>query len=489
MFSEIRTHCPSREGIGLSWRSIASAGLLLASLLPAWARAALPIVNSEVVVPAPAAMRSVECGRFPTQAEVAALITKLVAEGYGPVWQRTREDGSIQVLVGKCEYLADAIWLRNSLRKNGYPDAAERTFRDLEGLGNFVETQFPDEGLVYSKKPIVPTSQVHTMVESIEGPSLLPRPVAPTSQDAATSSTLFNAAVAHGQLGTAAALGFAILETMPDNDINKGPLMITSARQFVRSEGKALPVIEKFLKVARGEVSAPPSAQLEARWLVADSWHYYFSKPLKAREAYQEILTLHGNEPKVRARAMAEIVASMLELARSQQATFEEVRRACQQLHATVPRPFERAHAVADLIDAETYFYDGQYKDAITRFDSLIAAYPDRPRETAMAHLYLAETAYKAGDWTLSKTHYEAVLGYDFSDPKESFYWQGERWNLKKRAADNLLFKAKEQGDIETAATYEAYIQNESYLAGIPAEDPAFDKAYPHSFYELTSSQ
>jgi tetratricopeptide (TPR) repeat protein len=230
--------------------------------------------------------------------------------------------------------------------------------------------------------------------------------------------TLLNAAVAEGRLGTAANLGFAILETMPDSDINKGPLMVASARRFVQAEGKALPVIDKFLQVARGAVSAPPSDQLEARWLVADSWHYYYFKPLKARKAYQEIITLHGTDAKVRARAMTEIVASMLELARSQQATFDEVRRACQELHSTVPLAYDRAHAVADLINAETYFYDGKFEDAITRFEALIAVYPQRPRETAMAHLYLAEAAYKADNWTLAKQHYEAVLGYDFSDPE-----------------------------------------------------------------------
>lgn len=470
-------------------RLLLRVGSMLWVLLPHLASASLPVVNPGVVVPVPEAMRAVECGRVASQPEATTLITQLITAGYGPVWQRTHESGSIQVLVGKCEYMADAIWLRDSLRKHGYPEAAERTFRDIEGLGSFTDVTTPDDGLIYSKNPVIPSTQLpvppETFVSSLHNPSV----AAPTGQDIATSTTLMQAAVIAGNFGDAAHLGFALLDTMPDSDINKGPLMVSSARQFVRAESKALPVIDKFLKVARGEVNAPPSAQLEARWLVADSWHYYFFKPLKAREAYQEIITLHGTDAKVRARAMTEIAATMLELARSQKASFDEVRRACQELHSTVPLSYDRAHAVADLIDAETYFYDGKFEDAITRFEALIAAYPARPRETAMAHLYLAEAAYKADNWTLAKQHYEAVLGYDFSDPKENFYWLGERWNLKKRAADNLLFKAKEQGDTETAATYETYIQDESYLAGTPSDNPAFDKAYPHCFYERTSNQ
>ncbi len=484
MFSEVFTGRPSRYETRLYRRLLAPVGLLVAALLPSWAPASLPVANPGVVIPEPEAMRSVECGRVATQPEATTLITQLIAAGYGPVWQRTREHGSIQVLVGKCEYLADAIWLRNSLRRTAIRTPPSAPSGILKG-SELAETQVPDDGLLYPKVPIIPP-RGSRVGQSIEGTSLLPSPSAPTSQDAATSMTLLNAAVAEGRCEQPR-FGFPS-STIPTTTSTRAPDGGQCAP--VRAGGgKALPVIDKFLQVARGAVSAPPSDQLEARWLVADSWHYYYFKPLKARKAYQEIITLHGTDAKVRARAMTEIVASMLELARSQQATFDEVRRACQELHSTVPLAYDRAHAVADLINAETYFYDGKFEDAITRFEALITAYPERPRETAMAHLYLAEAAYRADNWTLAKQHYEAVLAYDFSDPNECFYWMGERWNLKKRAADNLLFKAKEQGDTETAATYETYIQDESYLAGTPSDNPAFDKAYPHCFYERTSNQ
>jgi hypothetical protein len=44
-----------------------------------------------------------------------------------------------------------------------------------------------------------------------------------------------------GNFGDAAHLGFAILDTMPDSDINKGPLMVSSARRFVQCGGQSAP--------------------------------------------------------------------------------------------------------------------------------------------------------------------------------------------------------------------------------------------------------
>ena len=68
-------------------------------------------------VPAPSAVRAVQCGAFPTREEADLCKSRLATLGYGPIWE-AEQDGFIKILVGKCENYVDTVILRDKLRQN-----------------------------------------------------------------------------------------------------------------------------------------------------------------------------------------------------------------------------------------------------------------------------------------------------------------------------------------------------------------------------------
>lgn len=176
-------------------------------------------------------------------------------------------------------------------------------------------------------------------------------------------------------------------------------------------------------------------------------------------------------------------MACNLELARSEAASFEEVRRSARELQAVVPRSFERAHAVADLLHAETYFYENRFEEAAEALEVVLRAWPNRTRETAMARLFLADTYHKLGNWEMTKHQLQQVIATDFSDPAENFYWAGERWDLSARAREKLKFRAREQGDTAALTELDVAQATAPDAHAKVDEDGSLDRFFPHSFY------
>lgn len=154
-------------------------------------------------------------------------------------------------------------------------------------------------------------------------------------------------------------------ESIPDDDPAKGWVLKETGKRLVEAGGKAAPALPDFLKVAKGEVAATLEDRREAQLLAADSVHYFYFKPIRGHHAYQEIIDQWGSDPAVKARCMVEIAACLLELARSEAATFDEVRRYCVKVRREVAPEFARAHAVADLIYCESLMYAGREEAAL----------------------------------------------------------------------------------------------------------------------------
>lgn len=288
-------------------------------------------------VPPPAAERSVQCGSFATQAEADVCKTRLAALGYGPVWQ-VEESSRIRVQVGRCERLVDAIILNDSLKKNGFPDAFTRAFKNTEGREFSTIVQKPKAPLLNLDAP--PQFVLATGLSDFSGRQELAALLSAAGEDRDDARVI--------------AEGTVLISTLADSDPAKGRAMNEVAHSMVRLEKKALPALPYMLKVARGEVAATEADRREACWMAADSWHYYVPDRLKAYQAYCEILDKWGEEPGIRVRAKVEIAASLLEFARSGKGYYNEVRRACRQITELEPPEYRRAHAVADLMFCES---------------------------------------------------------------------------------------------------------------------------------------
>lgn len=245
-------------------------------------------------------------------------------------------------------------------------------------------------------------------------------------------------------------------------------------------ESQALP---SFLRVARCEVPAPAEDQLSARWLAADTYHEVLSDRMSAYRSYKEILQAHGSDPAVRARAQVEIAACLMELARSKGAYYNEVRRACEQLKEQVPASFVRAHAVADLMIAESYYFERDYDKAVSAANGFDSKYPRRKREIAACDLMLGKIAVIKGDEENAAKYFLKVMDARLPE-NENFFWAGKDFNIGLHAAGALAGMADQKGLNDLRDRAREYIRTQSYKE---REGPAFDRFYHHDYYSSTN--
>ena len=243
------------------------------------------------------------------------------------------------------------------------------------------------------------------------------------------------------------------------------------------------------MRVAKQEVAATEKELVEARFMLADSWHYYWFAPLKGYRAYKEILAAHGDDPGVVARCRVEMAACLLEMARMPdapwKASFEDVRRECQRILEEVPADYDRARATADLIYCETFLYEvpPRYAESLKAFEGFDERHPGRIREISMANNMRAECNAELKNWPAAKQWWERTLAMDLSDPSECFYWKGERWNLKENAAKWLCHYAKSFSDPETEQRCIQYLNAKQHEAGLAARAARVDASFPPGFY------
>lgn len=423
-----------------------------------------PPLFAAVEVPAPSAVRAVQCGAFQSEAEAGPLVASLEASGYGPVWLH-QSNGKTLVLVGRCERFPDALILKRSLRANGHPDAYERAFKDLVSGDFSTEMQMPDDPILLCPAD-VPVPQLPAQLE-----------LAPEMQglEQALRGTPDEAAIEAAE---------ALVESLGNDDPVKGWAAVRLGHAVVRKEKKAKPVVPLFLDVACGRIAAPAAQQMEARWMAADSIHYYLVDPLTAYRAYSEILAEHGEEdPGIVARAMVEKAACLLELAQRQQAYYNEVRRAALQCLRDIPAEFKRARAVADLLHCEAHLYEGEHEQALAAFRDFDQRNPECPRERAMACEMRGWLHLQASRFEDAKAEYSKNLEVDLSAPAESFYWQGERWDFRERALRSLVLVAEREGNISDIKHGKQLLEDRLAILASEQEAAGVDTAFPGVLY------
>ena len=410
---------------------------------------------------------SVRCGGQQSNAEAMKMVASLGANGYSPVWQADDETGTAQVYVGSATTRAEAYFTWRSLRNAGM---GEVEVVSLAKPGTGIESNSTPGGPLLGPASILSESSVTA-----------------THFDAEEKLAPIRSSFENGRNEEAVILCESLLPQLADSDTRKGWVAVQYVHGKVAADHKAKPVLPLILMVARGEIAASGEDRLQARWIAADCYHYYMMDRLSAYMAYRQILREDGgNSPPVQARAMVEIAACTLELARSEKATFDEARAACREVIDTTPKEFVRARAVADLMYAESYYWEGRKEEMVTHLRGFENRFPTRLREISMANFFQGRALCELDRWPEGSQYLGRNIGLDLSDPAEWFYWEGKPWNMKMSSAKLLKYFAIINGDKEGESFWSEYMANEMYLPSQPGDERHWDSAIPHKFYELS---
>lgn len=432
--------------------------------------------------PPPTDIHYIHCGNYDSQLAADVRESQLKAQGINSI-EQVQSGHTISVCVGKFTTNSEAWAYSRLLKDFGVVDATVLSLPNIAGENFESSFDMPVPRL------LIPETTKYT-------PQILSR----EQLEFTTEALSLQSAVEAGDFDLIIGSGTALIESLPDSNPLKSLALVEVSRSLVQREKESAPALPYLLKVARGEVASTEEDLIEARFMVADSWHYYWFAPLKGFRAYKEILQEHGNKEDVAARCKVEMLACLLEMARMPNAewksSFADVRRMSEIIKETVPAEFDRVHAVARLIEAETYIYqhesDPQYfpiEEMYPVAEQLLLefeiSYPDRVRELSMVNHLRGYIAYKLGDWQTAKSLYERNLNLRITDSNECFYWKGEQWNMSERSARRLLEFSKEIQDVEATQFYTEYLDNKDYRLGVPENLSAFDTAFPHSFYRM----
>lgn len=417
-------------------------------------------------VPEPTALHSVASGKYSTMVEAEAAGDAISDAGFGPVWYRNTEEG-VSLYVGRMETYTEAFVLMN--RMEDYFPADTVSFPEMK-------SSFSSSEMISPREPyVLPADQFSAHVASIGS----------FTATARTDLRDFSTACAERNVSAIITSAEAALKNISDQDPAKGHLYLESERARVARDKATMPSLPNLLKVARGEVASSEEDRIEARFLVADSYHYYYPNPLRAFFVYKEILETHGDKEAVKARALVEIAACQLELARSELATYEECRRTCKQILSEVPASFRRAHAVADLIYCETFMYEGDKAQSLVEFDGFELRHPGRAREIAMADLYRGTMHGELGQWQECRDYLHSVMTNAPQEDEESFFWAGEKWDLREKAAKTLKLYAVKFADQEVIEQCNTALSSAEQRAALQATaEPNLFAAFPHKYYE-----
>lgn len=435
-------------------------------------------------VPLPEKVYRIEIGSFDKRINADLTADRLVEQGLGPVLQ-WNEDDLYTVYLGLFDTNSEAWFYLRYMKDFGFLETSVASFAN--------------EGNVSIFDPVLSGDFEWLLVPETMGFSPLSVSKHELLNDADAGS--FLAALALKDRELIISSGSRLVKSLDDSRPLKATVMIEVARALVQKEKESAPALPYLLKVSCGKVAAGKEDLIEARFMVADSWHYYWFAPLKAFRAYKEILAAHGKKDQVRTRCLVEMTACLLEIARMPNAewvcSFEDVRRYAMRVKEEVPAEFVRAHAVAELMYAETYMYEHQvypkkyplkeaYGHSLALLDGFEERHPGRMREISMVNHMRGFLSFHLDRWEDCQEYFYRNMTTDLSNPRECFYWKGDRWNLAELGAKLLKDYAKEREDKIVEEEMNSFLDQKLFLTNAPGPvtEVDFDFAFPHQFYE-----
>lgn len=285
----------------------------------------------EEAAPTSTVRYAVQLGSFESRAEAVARRAALAADGLKSLWVAERE-GRYAVLLGSFDNGAESRAWREELRRA--KETSDAFVVEVPADGSPADTALPS---VFNTGGQTAASLSLASMKGIAGYeelAALDRP----GNDAAYRAALETALASHREA------------TDPMRGYILANLGILDLKQGTARYGEAL---GRLLPVARGEVAASASVRTMAMTRSAWLLHHTGDRQ-RALCAWREVGGFTTSES-VKARARAEEVGLLLELAESGKATHSEMRLAATRAYAETPADQLKWRAVLELMYSETF--------------------------------------------------------------------------------------------------------------------------------------
>jgi hypothetical protein len=377
------------------WQPLRQCALMLVLLLTAGQ------LNAQVTPPAAIRATQVDAYRVDVdesgngRANRAVIEQQLAALGYSPVWEKVVDEGEkgtwSYLLVGKHENLPDTTLTKIALRNDGFSDAYERAFPNTEGeefettVTRNRERRLVGRGLSFAAMREDLTQEESEVIAGLEKGDLERVDLARAKSHLARRPDRDAVGSRIARLANQADIA------MLSRDGVRFP--ITRASHPDVYAGIEETQIRELTRISMGAVPATKRDRIEAAFSVAQLYQEYLKNSLRAYDFYNEILDEYRDDEAVQVRASVLKAAVLLELARSDAAYFNEVKRACEKVLHRFPDEYVNAKAVADLMRSEAHFFDGDFEKAENLLGTFRERYPDSPREIITANYFAAYAA------------------------------------------------------------------------------------------------
>ncbi len=402
---------------------------------------ALLTVTVGAQAPEPDRVHWVQVGQFADDARAEALRQEVAAAGHRPVcvypnlpWRSVR--------VGEFDTYMDAFLVWEDLHET-YPDARIRYNSVAEELAagrawDFTEHSGPvgpHALFALSEQPLDTSGGLrfsNATCAIAEGGIHVPERVSPEAAAQMEKEGLALTEMAQG-----------------DHDLARGLAFLTIADSRARL-GEFQAARETALPVADGRHAATPQDRYNAMWLTARTYHA-LNWRRTAYRAYREIETV-CTDPRDRVRCLVEQAGLLMELARSESGRLADCRllagRIAQEFAGSEDPEIRELAATAELMAAETWYYDFERERCIEETERLRQRYPDLTRVWAMATLFQATS-----HWTSRRSEEAIPLFQEILDRPD---WDAERddfpgLNLRAGAARGIAHRHEALGRLDEA--------------------------------------
>jgi len=419
------------------------------------------------VIP-PAAVRAVSVHAYELRNEsneIEAQKRKQIKEdlsvrGYSPVWEKVVDEGKLGVwsylLVGKHENLPDTKITKIWLRKDGYPDAYEMAFRNTEKTEFVTNVKIP---------------RARRLVESGSNKNQLSISNIPEKYLSLATSL-------KAQDVTVLDKAREMISAMDENDPLRAHLILLCCQTEMvdHTYFTQFPIYKKtdevlysnieqkqiasLTSIANGTLMATRRDQAEAAFTVAQIYHEYAINKLRAYDFINEILAEYTDDESIQIRANVMKAALLLELARSDTAYFNEVRRQCSIILNNFPDGYTNAKSVADLMYWESYLFEGKPEIGMEKLATFAKRYPNCPREIIAANYQAALCAERLEKYDLALEY--LLRNFEINIPENKMMrWAGSEMNISAISNQRLLSVAEKAGKL-TDEIKEIYKENAS---------------------------